>query len=185
MSLPTQDQIRARFDELPDVVQEAILNTDIPSALRELHKSSNMHLDKWEILQRIVMSALVGLVPTSSIAESLSSELGADSEQVQALVPALAEKVFLQVREKLERELGHPEAKAETISDIEKVRRDALHAEGVATTPAPQSVVPGTPPAPKTDAKVVRGPASGAYKPGEASTTRKQVADDPYREAVG
>lgn len=184
MSLHTPDQIKARFEELPEVVQDAILDSDVPGGLRALYEESNLHLDKWETLQRIVMSALVGLMPTSGIGAALTAELATDEATTAALVEGLATRVFQPVRERLERGLGHPEAKIEEVSDVEKLRQEVLKSEGAIPPPPSQAAapVPGTPPPPKPDAKVVRGPASGAYKPGEASTERKAVIDDPYRE---
>lgn len=189
MTAFTQEQIKAHFEELPEVVQDAILDSNVPDALRDLYQSSNLHLDKWEILQRIVMSTLIGMSSTNALAETLKSELALDDEATKTLVEGLATKIFQPVRERLERNLGHPQAKDEELTDIEKVRQEALAAEkqGSATPPAPipeTPTVPGTPPPPKPDAKVVRGPASGAYKPGEASHERKGITDDPYREAV-
>jgi hypothetical protein len=183
MPLHTTDQIKARFEELPEVVQDAILDSDVPGGLRALYEASNLHLDKWETLQRIVMSALVGLMPTSHIGEALKSELSTDEATTAVLVEGLATRVFKPVRERLERGLGHPEAKTEEVSDVEKLRREVLKTEGAIPPPPPQAAAtPGTPPPPKPDTKVVRGPASGAYKPGETSTNRKAVLDDPYRE---
>lgn len=48
--------------------------------------------------------------------------------------------------------------------------------------PTPSSGEQTPPPSPKPAPKAVRMPSSGAYKPGEASTARKDIHDDPYRE---
>ena len=95
------------------------------------------------------------------------------------------------MRQELERELEHPDAKAKEESRVEGVRTQMLGEQrtspevkppAIAQQPPAPSVVPATPPpAPPVD-KAIRMPASGAYKPGEASAARKDVHDDPYRE---
>src|SRR3989344_650480 len=47
---------------------------------------------------------------------------------------------------------------------------------------ATSSVIPATPPPPPPTEKAIRMPASGAYVPGEASSLRRDIVDDPYRE---
>ncbi|OGG67609.1 hypothetical protein A3C21_00320 [Candidatus Kaiserbacteria bacterium RIFCSPHIGHO2_02_FULL_59_21] len=44
-------------------------------------------------------------------------------------------------------------------------------------------VVPATTPPPPPTEKAIRMPASGAYVPGEASSLRRDIEDDPYRES--
>jgi len=52
------------------------------------------------------------------------------------------------------------------------------------TPPAPQAIVPGTPPAPPPTAKAVRAPLSDTYHAKNPSTERKVVDGDPYREQI-
>ncbi len=179
--------IKEHFTALPPVVQKAITSADISSRMRTLAEKHRLHLDQWDKLENEVLLTLLNIEPMESLAANLEAHVGILAQESAALVTDINEIIFRPIREALERELGHPQAKGENISDIEQIRRDAIKAEGVVppATTAPAPVAPGTPPPPKPDAKVVRGPASGAYKPGEASTTRKAVTDDPYREVLG
>jgi hypothetical protein len=109
--------------------------------------------------------------------------------------------VFEPIREELERELGAPQAREEEMSDVEKLRQQALEEEGrqkaesgtqqnteSASTayrlpPTANVSFPATPPPPPPTEKISRAPASGAYVPGETSAARASIVDDPYREA--
>ena len=87
-----------------------------------------------------------------------------------------------------------PEAKEKEVSGVEAARTQMLAGTGdrgkvigereetLSKPMTPSPVVPATPPSPPPGEKAVRMPASGAYKPGEASTARKDIHDDPYRE---
>ena len=190
----TQDElnekIRARFKELPKVVQDAILSADVQKHLRALADAHQLHLDQWQLLENNVMMTLLGLQPIEELAANIKDDTEVSEEIAQELAGDISKIVFEPIRQELERELEHPEAKKESISGVEAARTQVLGQaptanEGIAIKlpePAHPSVAPGTPPQPPPETKVERGPASGAYKPGETSIARKVVEDDPYRE---
>lgn len=215
----TQQAIKKRFAELPLPVRRAITSVDVQKKLREAADKHKLHLDQWEILENEVLMTLFGITPIDELQASIQKEVGVSAEIAAALSADISRIVFEPIRQELERELAHPEAKAKEMSEVEQVRQQALgdkqqaqetsverrasSAEAMAagverrassadtkdSTPlsaqlaARGSVIPATPPPPPPTEKAVRAPASGAYKPGEASSQRRDVADDPYREA--
>ncbi len=170
------------FDSLPPVVQQAITSADTTKLLRELADSEKLHLDQWQTLENEVFMALYGLKPAANLQASIQKEVGVSPETAVTLTQSINRIVFEPIRQELERELGHPKAKDEEVSDIEKVRDIVLAQAEHAPVVAP--VHSGTPPAPKPEGNVLRGPASGAYVPGQTSVERKIVIDDPYREST-
>jgi hypothetical protein len=174
------DKLKERFKQLPKVVQDAITSADVEKRMRALADTNKLHLDQWEALENEVMLALLGFQPVEDLQKNIKSEVGVDDTAAAGLAADISKIVFEPVREQLERELEHPEAKAEDVSAVEAARRQALGAESSAAK-AP-AVVPATPPSPAPDAKAVRAPISEVYKPGQVSSERKNIHDDPYRE---
>lgn len=173
--MPSSDAIQERFKQLPKVVQDAITSSDIEKHMRELADKQKLHVDQWQSLENQVMLALLGFNRVEDMEKNLEKAVGVDAAVAHELALNINTIVFEPVRQELERQLQHPQAQAAVVSGTEAARTEALKQEAAAT-PAP------TPAAPKPETTVARAPASGAYVPGEASTQRKSIVDDPYRE---
>lgn len=180
--------LNERFAQLPQVVQDAITSADVQKRLRALAETEKLHLDQWEELEHIVQMTLLGLESSEDLKKNIEKEVGVTPEIAATLAENVIKVVFEPIREELERQLEHPSAQQAVVSDIDTARDNALARKEPATTapptPTAPSVEPGTPPSPAPAVTIARAPASGAYKPGEASTVRKSVVDDPYREPV-
>lgn len=187
--MPTQDlnldqQLADQFEKLPLVVQKAIQSSDVKKRLQALATTHQLHLDKWQMLENEVMLTLLGFQQIEQLEKNIKNEVGVAEDAARALAQDISKTVFEPIREELERQLEHPEAREAKQTEVEASRTQLLGKENVAPTVAatPQQSAP-TPPAPTPQTTVVRAPSSGAYKPGEASTERKSIVDDPYREA--
>lgn len=170
------EKIRLRFKELPKVIQHAITSADVQKELRALADTNKLHVDQWQLLENEVMLTLLGFQPTEELAHHLKTDLDISAERAELLAHEISRIVFQPIREQLERELEHPDAKAATVSDVEGMRTQVL------THEAAPAVLPATPPAEAPTGKIERAPVSEAYKAGETSAMRKSVHDDPYRE---
>lgn len=194
-------RLKERFAQLPKPVQDAITSADVEKRLRDLADSQKLHLDQWQSLENEVMLALLGVEELDDLQKNIEKEVGVRPEVARELTESIMTAVFEPIREELERQLGHPQAQNEELSEVERLRQEMLAREPAqpAQTPisAPaESTAPSLPsmptsapatPLPETSSpavseKVVRAPASGAYKPGETSATRADIHDDPYRE---
>lgn len=193
-----QELLRTQFDLLPEPVQLAITSGDIEKKLQGLANKHKLHLDKWQALEGEVLFALLGVKPASQLSQSIQSVVGLGEDEAIALTNDISDAVFEPVREELERQLSHPQAKDAEISDIEKVRTELLeqaHRDGaevplvpekpISTSPTPTitTVAPTTPPAPAPETVVKRelqAPAPVASAP----EARKSIANDPYLEQL-
>lgn len=178
--------IKARFAQLPKVVQQAIAASDIQKNLRGLSSTSSLHIDQWESLEHVVMLTLLGIHPIEELEQHISSDVDVPQEMAHELAEHINNTVFEPIREELERQLEHPDAQAKEVSEVEAVRDQALaNTEEQSTPQAPSTpaIQPATPPAPTPEVKVTRPTESTNYKPGETSAQRAAVHDDPYREA--
>jgi hypothetical protein len=202
--------INERIATLPEPVRNAIVSSEVEQHLRGLAEKHKLHLDQWDSLEQEVMFTLLGIHPIETLEYNMVGEVGISLDLARALAADINTMIFEPIRQELERQLEHPEAKEKEVSGVEAARQQQLQSGATpepapvsaSTTPAPTStpttstspsiaptptapaVVPATPPTPTPDIKVTRPSESTAYRPGEASHERKSVADDPYREPI-
>lgn len=131
-------QIQERFAKLPKVVQDAITSADVEKHLRELANTHKLHLDQWEDLENQVMMTLLGFEPAEELQENIRDEVKVPDEIARVLAEDISRIVFEPVRQELERQLEHPEAKAAQVSGVEAARTAVL-AESDSGIPAPAS----------------------------------------------
>jgi len=182
-----EEALKQRFAQLPSVVQKAIISANVQKRLRELADTHKLHVDQWQTLENEVMLTLLGIKPVEELEHNVKNELDIMSDAAHALAENINSIVFEPIREELEKQLEHPNVTAVDRTGVEATQQQILDKteNNPATTPSAVAIpttIPATPPSPKPEATVARAPASGAYKPGEASTARASVVDDPYRE---
>ncbi len=197
MQNDTKKILEEQFDALPKVVRDAIMSGHVEEKFQKLAEKHKLHLDQWQQVENLIMLTVLGLSEPENLVGKIVAETNIGRERADEIVNDVAVTVFKPIREELERELGHPKAVEEQLSDVEKVREEVLAQAGIGVkgqglekenpaaspqspVPSPQSPV-GTPPTAPPTGKVARAPASGAYKPGETSAARADVHDDPYR----
>ncbi len=184
----TQEVLKAYFETLPEPVQNAILSNDLEKNLRSLAQTHKLHLDQWQVLESEVMFALLGVKPVEGLSSVIQASLSLSAAEAAALTADISRAVFEPIREEMERTLGAPQAEKEDVSDIEQVRteliEEAHHNELLQSqkNTAP-TVTPATPPPPQPEIKSVRTEIT-PEKVAEASSLRKTIANDVYREQL-
>lgn len=174
--LQLKQQMRERFLNLPQPVREAITSADIEKQLRSLAEKHRLHLDQWDLLENEVMLTVLGFERPENLEHNLINEVGISTQEASTLATDINTIVFEPIRAELEKTLERPAATPE------EEGAPVAGAAGQSVAEEKPAVAPATPPAPKPETQVAKAPASGAYKPGEASSQRKSVHDDPYRE---
>ncbi|QQG38030.1 MAG: hypothetical protein HYS26_00540 [Candidatus Kaiserbacteria bacterium] len=149
-------KIAERLKELPKVVRDAIESADVENLLRKMADTHKLHLDQWERLENEVMLTLLGFSEINELQANIGREVGVDEKTAAALAGDISKEVFEPIREELERQLEHPEAKAEEVSGEEAARRQILSASEESVVPA---APPATPPATATPAPITATPA--------------------------
>ena len=178
------EEIQTRFLALPPALQDAITSADVDSSLRELSVTHKLHLDQGQKLENEVMLALLGIQGLDKLEENIKNEVGVPSETATALANDIAEKIFLPIREELQRELPQPE---EIPSGEGTVAADAVPPILNTEYRIPNTVslpVPSTPPPPAKTERAIRAPVSESYMSQTPSHERKSIEGDPYREAI-
>jgi len=178
--LDIQATLKARFKELPKVVQDAITSADVAKRLRELADTNKLHIDQWQMLENEVLMTLFGVIPVDELQANIKKEVGVPDELAAALAADISHIVFEPIRAELERELADSEQRTEN--------REQTFGEGEqkieSSEQRPTPVVPATPPPPAPTGTAVRAPISESYAAQEPSHTRKVIEGDPYREQI-
>jgi Glu-tRNA(Gln) amidotransferase subunit E-like FAD-binding protein len=152
--------IRERFAELPQAVQQAVVDASVEQKLRALASKYKLHLDQWVLLENEIMLTLLGLEEPENMVANVAKEVHIDTERAQKIVNDIALEVFKPIREQMQGELNS-----------EAMRRKKVPAGGTTA----DTGVPVAKAAPSD---------TTSYKPGESSTERRDVQEDPYRESI-
>lgn len=181
-----KELIAERLDSLPAVVRDAITSSKVEQHLRDLANVHKLHLDQWDSLEQEVVMTLLGVHPIEHLEINIASEVGIKIDTAHALAEDINKTVFEPIRQELERQLEHPEAKQVEQTGVEAAREHLIGAsaqpQSTALVVSSPTTPPPTPPPAPPITTVIRAPSSGAYKVGEPSTARKSIVDDPYRE---
>lgn len=170
-------ELKKRLLSLPQVVQDAITSADIDKQLRALSVTHKLHLDQWEKLENEVTLSLLGIQHIEDLEKNIQQEVGLSQPIAEQLAKSISLHIFEPIRAELERQLEHPAAQEKEVSAIETARTQQLGENNV----PPATISPATPPLTQSGIKVTRPSDSSSYKPGEPSSTRAVVHDDPYR----
>ncbi|MCR4325719.1 MAG: hypothetical protein NUV59_02835 [Patescibacteria group bacterium] len=169
------EELAARFKELPEVVQNAIMSADVQKHLRLLADTHKLHLDQWEKLENEVMLALLGFQPVEDLQKNIEREVKIPADVAAPLAGNISKVVFGPIRGEMERAIREQERGVD-----EGEQKQAKESGTEPKTP----IAPVTPPSAPPEGKAARAPISEAYKQGEASTERRSIDDDPYREPI-
>lgn len=181
-NIELKQELAERFKSLPKPVQDAINSADMEAHLRTLANTHKLHLDQWEILENDVMLTLLGFQKPEDLERELKNDLSIDSETARMLAADISQVVFDPIRKELERELEHPEAQAKEVSGVEQIGAQTLAASSLPASAPAVAPAPIAAPAAPPETSAARAPISEDYKAGEASSVRKDVHSDPYRE---
>jgi len=122
-------QLQERFKQLPKAVQKAITSADVEKHLRTLADTHKLHLDQWQLLENNVMLTLLGFQPFDELASNIKNDINISQERADEMAGDISKNVFEPIRQELERELAHPDAKAKEVSSVDTARQQTLAAE--------------------------------------------------------
>jgi len=155
-----EDTIADRFIALPQSVQDAITDADVEKKLRKLAAKHKLHLDQWVLLENEIMFSILGLADPKDMAKNIAREVHIDSERAQKLVDEIALQIFQPIHQLLQEELSEKHPKRKIGNEKESI---------IKNTSTMQKNTPSD---------------TSSYKPGENSSSRTNIQEDPYRENI-
>lgn len=172
-TLPTQEEILARFESAPEYVRNFITSVELMATFKTLRETHKLHLDEAGQVGRALNAVFLELKPASEFPELLRSSLEQNVSVYDALLKDINEKVFKVFREKMETApslpvsvtLTPPATPPSTIGKLEAT-----------ITKQPQSVVVPT--------LAEKNSATPTPTPPPAPIQPRAYTNDPYREPV-
>jgi hypothetical protein len=149
----TKDQLAAAYRRLPETVKEAMSEVDTVTAVEEIGKKNNLHVDQIGKLAQEIGYVLFGLIQPDSFIGNIQRSLFVTPDQARQIGTEVNEQIFQAVQRRV-RELTEEEKKAATLEPEIETSSPEM-AESVETPSAPP-----TPPAPPSDlgrAEILKG----------------------------
>lgn len=113
-------ELKKRLDSLAPPVQQAILDTDIRSALTEISKKYDLLLDQVSALENETLFVMIGLEEGKDFVDNIEREVGVDAANAISIANEIETSVFEQVRQNIRKQTGH------TTNDKASEERDAI-----------------------------------------------------------
>ena len=163
----TDEQLKAKYDALPEDVQTAIASVETESKVFDVGKAHNLFIDQIGELVNTVGLVLLGAVPTSRFTDEIKNRLKIDQQTAEAISLEVNSQIFVPIRESLKKLSGDqtPEMTKEAV--LKEIESPAPTTTMFEKKLSGQFSLP-TEPAP---------PAGGA-----PADTPKSI--DPYREPI-
>jgi len=118
--------IKERFAELPQEVKDVISASDLKDKMRAVGDKYNLLLDKQGDLQRLILTVMLGFMPSSEFVPSIMKELNVNSAEAKLIANDVSEQIFAPIRTHLreweeQAEQEQAQAKASAPTDLERL----------------------------------------------------------------
>lgn len=102
----TQEDIMAKYQDLPEDLQKALVSASFSNAITETGKKFELAIDKVGELADETGKVMLGLTSPSDYVKNLTARLGVPQEKAKMIAEEINQKVFQPVRESLKRVHG-------------------------------------------------------------------------------
>lgn len=106
MSMSTsqaQKILGERFEKLPAGLQDAITSVDLREELKAVSQEHKLHIDQAGKLEDETALVMMGFESPDAYPDNLQRELDVDAETAQAITEAVNERIFLPIREEMQK----------------------------------------------------------------------------------
>ncbi len=140
MDEKTKQQIKERFNSLPESIQEIILSTHYQETLVEIGKQYNLNVEQLGMMEIETTMAMMGLTPVRDFEAELTREIKVDPAKGSQIVKDINEKIFLKIRDLLK--LMNTPTGVEPSIDEETNSIKILNSAGIEILPTQPVVTP-------------------------------------------
>lgn len=152
----TEQEFSARYDSLPEELQDSIYSIDTKAAAQEIAGAEQLHIDQTGALNYLIALVMLGFIELEQFGAEVERELNVDKRKADAIMKRVNEKIFLPIRE-LFKKVDTPQGKAQEAPSVasptpESVDRASMLKEienpapaaSLAWAPAPTPPLPAT-----------------------------------------
>lgn len=109
--------IREHFDELPEVVQDVILNSNWEYKIRNIVRDNNLHVDQGAAIENLVFVTMLGMESPENFIENAKDFANVDEKAAIKISEEVEDSIFTGIR----RRLMDITENADTVGDIGRV----------------------------------------------------------------
>lgn len=123
----TEDQIKEKYDSLPEDVRQAITSSEMEERIFEIARKNGVQIDESAELIRITGLVMLGLENKSDFVSMVQDALSVDFQKAQDIVVAINEQVFNSIRDSLKKIHNEDEStdgRESILQEIENPRFD-------------------------------------------------------------
>jgi hypothetical protein len=95
----TEKELDELYVNLSEVAQDFVYSDIIKEEVANIGQKTGLHIDKWELLDTLVLETILGIVPSSLFKAEVQSKLGTTSEITSAIVTHMDEEIFSIIRD--------------------------------------------------------------------------------------
>lgn len=202
-------KVAARFEELPELVQNAIKSADFDQKMQGVVQRHQLHIDQAGALGDETLMVMMGFTPPAEFAESIEKQLNVSKAQSEAIAQDVSDSLFIPIREAMQEFLENKALLQTIVSEKPNAQKPSAPVAPAAPTPmaaptppppaqaAPAvpavapTLIPSTSSGQVAPAKPVDMPAEVMLNEKTASVPKKDEPPggapykaDPYREPV-
>ena len=96
-----KEQLKARFELLPDKLKQTIVGGEYNAALFNISKSQKLSFEQLESLQLETLMALLGMCNSSEYRIALGDSLGKSEAELDAIIALVNTEIFDKVKDVL------------------------------------------------------------------------------------
>jgi hypothetical protein len=111
----TEQELDELYAKLSETAQDFIFGGVISEEVANIGKETGLHLDKWQLLDTLVLETILGIVPSSMFASEVARRLGTDSATTQSIVSHMDDEIFSVIRD--ESVAGYAETNEKNINN--------------------------------------------------------------------
>lgn len=163
MDQETKQLVQERYQELPQILQNALLRPTLTSSIRLIAEKHHLPTEKASLLEDEVVLTLLAFEPLTRFDERIMAELLIPGSVAASVARDLDEMIFTEVREDLTEITKEHE-------EHDKMEEKEMNSS-VDVVPSRSAITPMPPVVPQTPA------------PSPVAQMPRYVKDDPYRES--
>ena len=95
----TEKELDELYANLSEVAQDFVYSDIIKEEVAAIGKETGLHIDKWELLDTLVLETILGIIPSSLFKAEVQNRLGATGDITSAIVAHMDSEIFSVIRD--------------------------------------------------------------------------------------
>ncbi|MEN9852224.1 MAG: hypothetical protein RI996_167 [Candidatus Parcubacteria bacterium] len=129
----TTEELDNLYAKLSEVAQDFVYSDIIKEEVSIIGKEIGLPIDKWEILNNLIIETILGIVSAAAFQKEVSSRLNIDAAQTQMIVDHMDTEIFSVIRDESIGEYEEDKSKNSNIAGVGAIYDESM--SGIITDP--------------------------------------------------